>query len=397
MPPSLRIAVIGLGTTGSMSLWQLSRDPDVEVIGFEQFGLGHSYGAFTGESRLFRTAYHEGAKYVPLLLRARDLWQNLGQAVNRELFHPYGVLTVGREDSAPYRRLLASVDTHGLPHQRLNAEQLRSRYPGLDFRDDEAGILDELGGAIRPELAVLSATEQAQVNGATVYDHEPVLGIADTGEGVTLHTAKRTLTVDRVIVSAGSWVTGLFPQIADLVEVRKMVLTWFLPRISSDFEPACLPCFIRDRDGFHIFGAPCVDGYSVKIAAMDRWGTPDVERVEQADLHLDPDEVSDFGSQVSRLFPGVQPEPNRFSVHFDTFTASRDPIIDRVGNVVVVAGLSGHGFKLAPVIGELARDLAVCGRAEGLHPDFAINAHRPIREESDPGPAWPDAPVQNRG
>ena len=53
-----RIAVIGLGTTGSMTAWHLSRLPGVEVLGFEQFGLGHSYGAFTGESRLFRTAYH---------------------------------------------------------------------------------------------------------------------------------------------------------------------------------------------------------------------------------------------------------------------------------------------------------------------------------------------------
>lgn len=395
MPP-LRVAVIGLGTTGSMALWQLSRSPDVEVIGLEQFGLGHGYGAFTGETRLFRTAYHEGAKYVPLLQRARELWRQLGQSVGRELFHPYGVLTVGREDSAPFQRLLASVATHDLPHQRLDVGQLRRRYPGLDFREDEAGVFDELGGALRPELAVLSAVEQAQENGAAVHDHEPVLGISDTGEGVIVTTSRRQLTVDRVIVTAGSWVTGLFPQIVDLVEVRKMVLTWFLPRISSDFEPARLPCFIRDRDGFHIFGAPCVDGYSVKIAAMDRWGTPDTERVEQADLHLDPDEVSDFGSQVSRLFPGVQPEPNRFSVHFDTFTASRDPIIDRVGDVVVVAGLSGHGFKLAPVIGELARDLAVTGRAEGRHPDFTLAAHRPIREGTDPGPAWPQKIVRDR-
>ena len=56
---------------------------DVEVIGFEQFGVGHGYRAFTGESRLFRTAYHEGGKYVPLLLRSRELWQDLGRETGR--------------------------------------------------------------------------------------------------------------------------------------------------------------------------------------------------------------------------------------------------------------------------------------------------------------------------
>ena len=285
---------------------------------------------------------------------------------------------MGREDDAPFQRMLGSVATHRLPHERLTAEEMRRRYAGLDFRDDEAGVVDKLGGALRPELSVLSAIECSLRNGATVHEHERILDIADTGAGVTVTTDRREMTVDRVIVTAGSWVTELVPRIRKLVEVRKMVLTWFLPQICSDFEPENLPCFIRDRDGFHIFGAPCVDGYSVKIAGMDIWGGPDTVRAEDADLRLDHAEVSKFGAKVHELFPGVRPEPSRFSVHFDTYTASRDPIIDRSGDIVVVAGLSGHGFKLAPVIGELACDLALSGQATGLHPDFAVAAHQLI-------------------
>lgn len=374
MSTGLRVAVIGLGATGSMALWQLSQQPGVEVTGFEQFGLGHGYGAFTGESRLFRTAYHEGAKYVPLLLRARDLWQDLESQAGRDLFHPFGTLTVGREDTAPFQRMLGSVAARRLPHERLTAEELRRRYAGLHFRDDEAGVVDQLGGALRPELSVLSALECSLRNGATIHEHERILDVTDTGAGVTVATDRRELTVDRVIVTAGSWATELVPRIRELVEVRKMVLTWFLPQVGSDFDPVNLPCFIRDRDGFHIFGAPCVDGYSVKIAGMDIWGQPDTARVEDADLRLDRAEVSEFGAKVHELFPGVRPEPSRFSVHFDTYTASRDPIIDRSGNIVVVTGLSGHGFKLATVIGELACELALAGQAPGLHPDFTVAA-----------------------
>ncbi|AGF71239.1 N-methyl-L-tryptophan oxidase [Corynebacterium halotolerans] len=385
MPAKLRVAVIGLGTTGSMALWQLSRRPDIEVLGFEQFGLGHGYGAYTGESRLFRTAYHEGAKYVPLLLRARELWEELGDSAGRLLFHPFGVLTVGREDDAPFQRVLDSVMAHGLPHERLSAAQMRRRYAGLDFRDDEAGVVDLLGGALRPELSVLSAIEQAMANGATVLDHERILNVTDTGTGVQITTNARETVVDRVVVTVGSWVRELVPQIADLVEVRKLVLTWFLPSICTDFDPASLPCFIRDRDGFHIFGAPCVDGYSVKIAGLDVWGGPETDRPEDADLRLDRDLISRFGARVHELFPGVQPEPNRYSVHFDTFTASRDPIVDRFGDVVVVTGLSGHGFKLAPALGELACDLALAEQARVRHRDFTLDAHRPIGTEYSVG------------
>lgn len=114
---------------------------------------------------------------------------------------------------------------------------------------------------------------------------------------------------------------------------------------------------------------------------MDIWGGCETGRVEDADPRLDRKRVSEFGARVHELFPGVQPEPNRFSVHFDAYTASRDPIVDRVGDVTVVTGLSGHGFKLAPALGELACDLTVLDRGQGvpgLHPDFALPAHRPI-------------------
>ncbi|RNE48204.1 N-methyl-L-tryptophan oxidase [Corynebacterium alimapuense] len=379
MSARTRVGVIGLGTSGSMAMWQLSKDKDVEVIGFEQFGVGHGYGAFTGESRLFRTAYHEGAKYVPLLLRARELWQDLGGLTGRRLLNPFGVLSVGKEDHAPFKRMVESVEQFGLPHERLTAEAMRHRYPGLDFRDDEAGVLDLYGGALRPELAVLSALEQAKLNGATVFDHERILNVEDLAdEGVKITTESREVMVDRVIVTAGSWVKELVPEVCDLIEIRKLALTWFLPKSYSDFVPEQLPCFIRDRDGFHVFGAPSVDGYSVKIAGMDIWGAPGKERIENADLRLDPEAVSAFGEKVVDMFPGVQPEPNRYSVHFDSFTSSKDPIIDRIGNVVVVTGLSGHGFKMATALGELAGDLAVHGEAEFMHPDFTIAAHEPI-------------------
>lgn len=59
------VAVIGLGSMGSMTIWQLARR-GVSVIGFEQFGIGHDRGAAGGDTRIFRTAYAEGAEYVPI-------------------------------------------------------------------------------------------------------------------------------------------------------------------------------------------------------------------------------------------------------------------------------------------------------------------------------------------
>lgn len=394
MPTPLRVGVIGLGTTGSMAAWRLSRRPGVDVHGFEQFGIGHGYGAFTGESRLFRTAYREGAKYVPVLLRARHLWRELSRATDRPLLLPYGCLSIGPETDRPFQTTLESIERFQLPHELLTAQQLRERFPGMDIRADESGVIDLFGGAIRPELAVMSAIEQAAAGGATIHEHTRVTALEPHGADgpVTLRTetggAAAEQVVDRVIITAGGWLGRLMPEVAELTEVRKMMLTWFLPRIMSNFDPANLPCFIRDRDGFHVFGAPSVDGYSVKISGMDIWGGADCAELEDTDLRMDRFSVSEFGRRVVELFPGVQPEPNRFSVHYDTYTATRDPILDRTGAITFVTGLSGHGFKMSPALGEMLAQLVVGDDVELYDEDFSLAAHQGRRVgAAERGPA----------
>lgn len=376
----MKVAVVGLGSVGSFALWQLAATPGIEAVGFEQFGIGHGYGGYTGESRLFRAAYHEGAKYVPLLRRSRELWLQLSELAGRSLLHPFGVLSVGREQDEPFQRLLDSVRRHELPHERLDAAALRERYPQLHVRDDEAAVLDLQGGALRPELGVLSALEQAQRLGAQVHDHARIHRIETGPDGVRIVGDRESIEVDRLIVTAGSWGGELAPVVRDLVEVRRIVLTWFVPKDPAAFAPERLPCFIRDRDGFHVFGAPVVDGYSAKIAGGDVWGKVVGARPEQTQLRLDAAAVSEFGHRVTELFPGVWPEPVRYSVHHDGYTVDKTPVVDWAGsgNVVVVAGLSGHGFKLAPALGELAVQLATAGGAPLYHPDFAISVHKPI-------------------
>lgn len=373
----MRIAVVGLGSAGSMALWQLSQVPGVEAVGYEQFGIGHAHGSFSGESRLFRTAYHEGAKYVPLLMRARELWAELGAASGRELFRNTGVLSVGRETDATFQRLIDSVERHDLPHERLDVARLRADYPALDFADDEAGLIDALGGALTPEMAVLSAIEQARLHGAVTHEHEPITAIEPRDSGVRITAKSGTADFDRVIVTAGSWADHLNPELAELTEVRKIVLTWFVPQDAAQFAVGTMPCFIRDRGDFHVFGAPMLDGYSIKISS-DVGGVMTEDRPEQINLRIDSNELSAFGAQVQQLFPSIWPEPVRYSVHHDSYTADKTPIFDRRGDVVTVAGLSGHGFKLAPAYGELAAQLAVRGEGALWHPDFAMAAHGPV-------------------
>jgi sarcosine oxidase len=46
-------------------------------------------------------------------------------------------------------------------------------------------------------------------------------------------------------------------------------------------------------------------------------------------------------------------------------TPDEDFVLDRIGDVVVGAGTSGHGFKFGPLLGALLADL-VCGDAPAV-------------------------------
>jgi sarcosine oxidase len=353
------VAVVGLGAMGAMSAWHLARS-GASVLGFEQFGIAHDRGAAGGESRLFRMAYHEGPEYVPLLRRARELWRELAEASGRDLFIPTGCLSIGLPDLAPMVNVRRSVTDHGLEHEILAADELAGRYPQHRLHEGEIGILDVAGGMLRPELAVLAAAEQARGCGARLHDHTPVRAVEPGDGAVTIVTDEARYRVGRIVVTAGPWTGELVPTVA--VTVKPIVLTWFAATDLDAYRPDRFPAFIRDTDGVHLFGCPVLDGMSVKCGFADVWeplsGPHDLTR------DLPGTALRPLSDAVRRFLPGLHPEPIRHNVYMDGYTPDRTAVVGALPDapsVVVLAGFSGHGFKMAPVFGSIAADLALEG------------------------------------
>lgn len=370
------VAVIGLGTTGSMALWQLSQVPDLAVIGLEQFGVGHTYGSFTGESRLFRTAVHEGARYVPMLRRSRSLWQELEGVMGRDLYLEVGALSIGDRGSEPMIAVERTIESFDLEHEVLDSDQLRARYPQHgSITPDTYGILDHHGGGLRAEASVVGAIRAAADNGATVLTNAAVTRIDTAGPTVRIITETAVVEAARVVVTAGSWSHQLLPELDDLIRVTPLSLTWFMPRDPDAFTGPSFPVFLRDIGSVHLFGAPTLDSFSVKISAPPLW--EDVHTVADLPVRIDRDTVVELGRHAQHFFPQIDPEPVRMSIHHDGSTLDRTPIIDASddGRLVILAGLSGHGFKFAPVYGQIARDLAIEGGSEFAAPEFTIASH----------------------
>lgn len=371
----VEVVVVGLGTMGSMALWQLA-SRGVDVLGIEQFGRIHTNGAYAGESRLFRVAAKEGQLFTPALLRSRDLWRELGAAYGQDVLLEVGALSVAPQGHPDIESTLRSIKDYDLPHQVFDARELRSSFPQFYVEDSDIGVLDLLGGAMRPEVAVAAATDQALAGGADTWYDTEVVGIDETSDGVRVRTTRDEVLADRVVVTAGPWTTRLLPELADVVAVDTYSLTWLMPRHIEMFTPQRLPGFMRDLDDVHAFGVPSLDGYAIKICPhviLDP-----VSDWDERPTTLDREQLEWIGRQAARMMPDLIPDVVRWSLHSDSVAANKMPIIDTVagGAIVIATAMSGNGFKFAPVWGEMLADLATGGEGRFSEYEFTIAGHR---------------------
>ncbi len=380
------VVVVGAGTVGSMALWQLSKVDGLDVVGIEQYGRVHSHGSYAGESRVFRTAVHEGGTYVEMIQQSRGLWRELERESGRDIYHEVGALSIAPEGFPDLVTAMGTVRDFDLPHRVLSEEDLRREYPQHRIHAGDVGLLDEHGGGLRPEVAVMSALDLAEANGAHLSFNTPVTAIEEYGHGVVVRTTQGTWLADRVVIASGSWSTRLSPALKELLRLQVLGLTWFMPKDPAAFVPERFPAFLRDSGPVHFFGAPSFDGYSFKACTNPEW--PVMRDVAEVPRHHTREELIKIGQRAAELFEGLNPEPVRESVHHCAYTPDRLPVVDvnDTGRVITVAGLSGHGFKFSPRLGEYAAALATGSSPDdaGVDARFALAAH--LRRLSELGP-----------
>ena len=351
------VAVIGLGAMGSAALLHLARR-GVRAVGIEQFAPGHDKGSSHGETRIIRLGYFEHPSYVPLLRRAYQLWRELEAECGRPLVHITGIVEIGPPDGEVVAGTLRASGEHDLPHEVLDAKAVMRRFPAFRIPDHYAGVFQPDGGFldVEPSIAVMIALAKAA--GAEVRSGEPVRAIKPIANGVTIETDRGTVEAKSTIVAAGAWVSKLLPNLLVKLNVTRQVQAWFAPQDKSAFEADRFPVFLLEsRHGVH-YGFPPHDGSGVKIArhhASDHPVDPDV-----VDRTITSNDEALIRSAVSEHIPAANGAMIAAKTCLYTNTPDHDFIIDTLtdtSNVIVASPCSGHGFKFAPVIGEILADL----------------------------------------
>jgi sarcosine oxidase len=182
-------------------------------------------------------------------------------------------------------------------------------------------------------------------------------------DAVTVITDAQRYRVGRLVLATGPWANELVPGLP--VRARRLLLTWFIPqeRQSVDwFVPEAFPGFIRADTDVFLYGGPTLDGTMVKVAGLDDWGFTDEPGALNREV-TDRD-VAGVSAAVTRYFNALDPAPVRAEVHMDGWSDDETAIVDHLPGherVVISAGFTGYGFKMAPVIGGIVADVVMDG------------------------------------
>ncbi|MEX2316521.1 MAG: N-methyl-L-tryptophan oxidase [Pirellulales bacterium] len=392
--------VLGVGGVGSAALYELARR-GVRAIGIDRFSPPHDRGSSHGQTRIIRQAYFEHPDYVPLVIECYRLWHELERHVGRHLFFETGLVEVGPADGVVVPGVLRAAHEHRLAVEPLSGAEIENRWPGLRVDGDLIGVYEPQAGYLLVEECVRAHLDAAQDAGAELLADTQVFGWSAAGEEVRVNTAHGEIVAPRLIVTAGAWAAKMLADLSLGLTVRRKSLFWFETATGDYDTVARFPVFLfelpdsrshaprgnadlrrsaslpevqtgrgsgeavrshAERGNKVFYGYPKLDARGVKVG--EHSGGRVVDDPLTVDRSIDPREQAAIEQFLAGHLPDVSNRVAGHAVCLYTMSPDEHFIVDRHpahANVVFAAGLSGHGFKFAPVLGRVLADLALTG------------------------------------
>ncbi|WEG12198.1 N-methyl-L-tryptophan oxidase [Pullulanibacillus sp. KACC 23026] len=366
------VIVVGAGTMGMAAGYFLAKQKAKTLL-VDAFDPPHSNSSHHGNTRMIRHAYGEGRAYVTLVKRAQELWEQLEEESTYKIFEKTGVLGIGAVDSPFLNETLASAAKFSLPLQKLSADEVMKRWPGLKLPQHFMGCFEPESGFLYSENCIQAYRELAIKNGADVLINTPVVNVEAKNGHVMVQTEQETFSARKVILSTGAWTGKLLPSLQLPIQPLRKVFGWF--ETESTYDLTHFPSFYIDEGHRMFYGFPNVKGEGLKLGRTDG-GQP-----------IDPSQhVQDFGSYwedegelrecLQAYLPGANGSLRQGKTCLQTWSSDSHFIIDyhpEHRNILIAGGFSGHGFKFGSVIGEILCQMALEGKRDDALSLFALS------------------------
>lgn len=310
---------------------------------------------------MIRKAYFEDPAYVPLVLRAYELWRELERATGADVLRITGVLSIGEETSEIIQGTRQAAGEHDLAVESLSQQEVNALYPTLKLWKDEVALFEPDGGVLNPERAVRAHLKLAEATGAEMRFGIAMESWHPNDKGFDLRLTDGTqVTARKLVLALGPWFQETLESLGVPIRVQRNVQAWFSPG-THVYDAPDFPGFLVNRRGLPapLYGFPDF-GDGIKAAFH---GFGDLTDAKQIDREIDlARDVEPIARALEEWMPGAARTLREAKPCMYTLTPDSNFVIDRHpdhANLILCGGFSGHGFKFAPVIGEIGADLAL--------------------------------------
>ncbi|KAL3688596.1 hypothetical protein R1sor_014905 [Riccia sorocarpa] len=389
------VVVVGAGIMGSCTAYELAKRKK-SVLLLEQFDFLHRRGSSHGESRTIRITYPE-EYYTKMMVEAYDLWSQAERDAGYTVYTKTGQLDFGPRDNPSLGALIATLQKFSIDHEILTPDHVSSRFPMVQIPAHWVAVYTQQGGVLRASKAVSMFLSLAAKHGATLRDQTKVLDVKSEVDGVTITTSRGSVRCGKCVITAGSWVSKLVKRMAGfdlpVVPIHTTIAYWEVDPENPDLYSSDrgFPVFLSYEEPI-VYGTPSLE-YNGMIKVSYHSGIPcdpDTRSVAPDHKALQ-DYVSPWLAKICkgnvRHDAPVLAEGCIYSI-----TPDEDFILDSLpgkdDNILIAGGFSGHGFKMAPLVGRIMADLALAGSVPGIPMEyFSLNrfANNPQGNRKDYG------------
>ena len=273
------------------------------------------------------------------------------------LFAKTGLVLFGPENGPIIRGAQSSAQLYDIPLAVFRSAEIATRFPAFAASAGDIAVFEPGAGWLAVERCVRTMAALAKAQGATILENTPVKSWSRAGGSVSVETVSGIFKAKRLIITAGVWSADFLPAVRGRIDVRRVPVGWFAPRSAAALA---MPCFGFEGPNGFFYGFPPQMPRGLKIG-LHLPGDP-VADPAALDRSLRPGDAAPLEAFVAAHLPQIAPQITAHSVCMYEMSPDEHFIVDKDGeDVTYAAGFSGHGFKFAPVIGDVLAELALTG------------------------------------
>ncbi len=386
MTREYKAIVLGLGGIGSGALYWLARRLGGDVLGLEQFELGHERGGSHDHSRIIRYSYHR-PHYVELAKRAYQAWRDVERDAGETLVHEVGGLDLfPPAGPIPLSDYTESLEAATIDFELIDDLEIVRRWPQFCRVEGVTGLFQENGGLVAAARSTAAHQRLAREHGAEILSGDPIKSVRAVGGEVEVMTTTGRFRCQQLVVAAGAWsnhILGHLGMRLPLTVTQEQVSYFASPHLER-FSPDRFPVWIWMDEPCY-YGFPVYGEEAVKVARDVGGEEVSVETRTFETNRATLDGTREF---IRKHLPDALGQLHQNKTCLYTLTPDRDFIVDRVpghDQVLVLIG-AGHAYKFASALGRIASELVVTGGTPSALKPFSLS--RPILRESHPAKSF---------